>query len=152
MTEKILTLHPEGKAGVNIEKAKYNVVKDAILTSLEGTELTFNGLAEAAGEKLMGKFDGSIMWYVTTVKLDLEARGIIERIPKSSPQVLRLPSHSRHTAEYLKERKPTHHIPIVFVDGKEEAVEKTREKVPGGIYTTSAELPVVLELFAKETA
>jgi hypothetical protein len=90
MTEKILTLHPEGKAGVNIEKAKYETVKNAILTSLKGTELTFTNLAEAAQEQLMGNFDGSIMWYVTTVKLDLEARGLIERVPRTSPQVLRL--------------------------------------------------------------
>ena len=37
-------------------------------------------------------FDGSISWYVTTVKLDLEAKGMIERIPKVSPQQLRLKS------------------------------------------------------------
>ena len=36
------------------------------------------------------KFDGSISWYVTTIKLDLEARGIIERIPKKRPQTLKL--------------------------------------------------------------
>ena len=41
-------------------------------------------------EELEGSFDGSITWYVTTVKLDLEARGLIERIPRSSPQRLRL--------------------------------------------------------------
>ena len=29
-------------------------------------------------------------WYLTTVKLDLEARNIIERIPNKSPQQLRL--------------------------------------------------------------
>jgi hypothetical protein len=28
----------------------------------------------------------SVMWYVTTVALDLEARGEIERVPGSKPQ------------------------------------------------------------------
>ncbi len=32
---------------------------------------------------------GSIGWYTTTVKLDLEARGLIERIEGSKPQRLR---------------------------------------------------------------
>jgi hypothetical protein len=39
---------------------------------------------------LMGKLEGSISWYATMVKLDLEARGEIERIPGSSPQRIRL--------------------------------------------------------------
>ena len=89
--EKIRTLHPQGKSGVNISKAKYETVKQAIVDALrrEGT-LTFTDLTTAVGEKLNGRFDGSIGWYVTTVKLDLEARDIIERVPKSSPQQLHL--------------------------------------------------------------
>lgn len=39
---------------------------------------------------LKDRFDGSIPWYVTTVKLDLEASGVIARLPKTSPQWLRL--------------------------------------------------------------
>jgi len=39
---------------------------------------------------LQSSFDGSISWYVTTVKLDAEARGLIQRVPKSRPQRLRL--------------------------------------------------------------
>ena len=31
MTDKIMTLHPEGKQGVNIDKAKYDVIKAAII-------------------------------------------------------------------------------------------------------------------------
>ena len=30
------------------------------------------------------------MWYVTTVKLDLEARGQLKRVPKSRPQRVKL--------------------------------------------------------------
>ena len=56
--------------------------------------LTFSDMGDLAVEELEGKFDGSIMWYYTTVKLDLEARGLIERIPKTSPHQLRLKSVS----------------------------------------------------------
>ena len=31
----------------------------------------------------------SVGWYATTVKLDLEARGLIERVPDARPQRLR---------------------------------------------------------------
>jgi hypothetical protein len=52
--------------------------------------MTFTELERTVSGQLAGNFDGSIAWYVTTVKLDLEARHIIERVPNSSPQQLRL--------------------------------------------------------------
>lgn len=92
MEEKIMTLHPEeGKVGVNLNKGKYDQIKEAILqTAGVHGEITFQDLTTSIEELLVGKFDGSIPWYVTTIKLDLEARGIIERIPGASPQRLRL--------------------------------------------------------------
>ena len=91
MAEKILTLHPEGKSGVNISKQKYDTVRASILDAVHAHgETTFKDLTENVRRKLEGKFDGSIPWYVTSVKLDLEARGLIERVPNSSPQRLRL--------------------------------------------------------------
>ena len=86
-----MTLHPAGKAGVNIDKRKYETVRAVIRQALQahGT-LTFTELVEEAGRKLEGSFAGSISWYVTTVKLDLEARGEIARVPKSRPQRLEL--------------------------------------------------------------
>ena len=90
MSEKILTLHPQGKSGVNISKAKYDVVKTEIIDALQDNELTFTELSNQIENKLNGKFEGSIGWYVVCVKLDLEARGIVERIPKTRPEKLRL--------------------------------------------------------------
>lgn len=89
---KIMTLHPEeGKQGVNIDRDKYDLMREEIVAALKAEpEQTFSGLNQVVGERLDGRFDGSIGWYYTTVKLDLEARGIIERIPNSSPQRLRL--------------------------------------------------------------
>ena len=91
MEEKILTLHPDGKQGVNINKEKYETIRQAILSILgDQRETLFKDLAAEVERKLESDFDGSISWYVTTVKLDLEARGLITRVQKSSPQRLRL--------------------------------------------------------------
>ena len=81
MEEKILTLHPQGKKGVNISKAKYETMRKTILELLRKTRLTHDELAAAVNKKLNGKFDGSIPWYMEGTKLDLEARGVIERVP-----------------------------------------------------------------------
>jgi hypothetical protein len=92
MADTILTLHPQGKQGVRISKEKYEVVRDAILNALRTNgELTFSDLTLAVQEQLRGHFDGSISWYVTTVKLDLEARGQLKRVPESRPQRVKLP-------------------------------------------------------------
>lgn len=92
MEEKILALHPDkNKQPVRIAKAKYETIRAAIISALRAhAGMTFTELAKAVQDRLAGRFEGSIMWYVTTVKLDLEARNLIQRVPKSSPQRLRL--------------------------------------------------------------
>lgn len=93
--ERIMTLHPQGKVGVNIDREKYDIIASAIRGSLKrGKELTFTELMNAVGTKLENKFDGSIAWYVTTVNLDLEARGIVERLDEKKPHRLRLTKKS----------------------------------------------------------
>ncbi len=89
--EKILTLHPDGKKGTNISLAKYNVIKDAMLQMIQQTgEITYQDLSDQLEKDLQPTFDGKVIWYVVTVKLDLEAREIIERIPKTSPHQVRM--------------------------------------------------------------
>jgi hypothetical protein len=91
MGDKIMTLHPEGKQGVNIDQKKYDLIKSAILASVkERGEIPFKDLPSAVEANLPELFDGSIGWYTTTVKLDLEARGVIERVPNRSPQLVRI--------------------------------------------------------------
>lgn len=91
MGERIMTLHPQGKQGVNIDRQKYEVVKTAIVDSIqERGIMPFADLAAAVETRLPRDFDGSVGWYTTSVKLDLEARGLIERVPARSPQQLRL--------------------------------------------------------------
>ncbi len=89
--DRILTMHPSGKQGVNILHSRYAFVKDYILTTIKKEEqITFSDLGDKAVEEISSQFDGKVLWYITTVKLDLEARNLIERIPKTSPQMLRL--------------------------------------------------------------
>jgi hypothetical protein len=88
--QKILTKHPNGKKGVSISKEKYDIIKTEIIESLEKKELTYTMITKSVEKKLDNNFEGSIGWYVESVKLDLEARNIIERIPKTKPQLYRL--------------------------------------------------------------
>lgn len=90
--DRILALNPNPyKKGVRISRAKYDVVKDAMIDVLrEHGEITLDDLTARMSERLAGKLDGSPGWYATTVKLDLEARGIIQRVEGGSPQRLRL--------------------------------------------------------------
>lgn len=91
MRDMIRTLHPEKKQGVNISKEKYEIIRKAILSTLKKQkEMTFMNLSRAVEKEVNGNFDGSVTWYVTTVKLDLEARGAIKRVPNSRPQLVKL--------------------------------------------------------------
>jgi SOS response regulatory protein OraA/RecX len=87
--EKILTKHPLGKSGRNIGKEKYQTLKSAILSALQNRELTHTELFNQLKKRLTSKFAGNVSWYGETVKLDLEARKIIERT-SSKPQKYRL--------------------------------------------------------------
>ncbi len=87
--EMILTRHPRGKGGRNIGKQKYQAMRGAMLSALKGKELTHDELFRQLAKDLKGKFSGNVSWYGETVKLDLEARKLIERTA-SKPQKYRL--------------------------------------------------------------
>jgi hypothetical protein len=87
--EKILTKHPQGKTGRNVSLKTYQTLKTAILATLKNKELTQTELFNGLHQKLEGKFTGSIDWYGETVKLDLEARGLIKRT-NDKPQKYKL--------------------------------------------------------------
>ena len=76
----IQTLHPlPGETNKRIFLEKYNVIKKNMLTILSNTELTHTEFMEQLYENVKDFFDGGVEWYGETVKLDLEARKIIER-------------------------------------------------------------------------
>lgn len=90
--EFIITAHPEPKKpGARVEKSKYDLIRNAIVEKLRTHKrLTFEKLGNMLEEQLLKKFDGSVMWYYTTVKLDMEARGEIRRVPNTEPQLLEM--------------------------------------------------------------
>ncbi|MFK7921230.1 MAG: hypothetical protein AB8H47_04700 [Bacteroidia bacterium] len=93
MEDRILTLHPEGKAGVNISRDKYEQMRSAIVDIVkEKDTIGFSEMGDLLTSRLKDNFNGSIMWYYTTVKLDLEARGEIERFKQKGKQMIRLTS------------------------------------------------------------
>jgi hypothetical protein len=88
-SEKVLTKHPLGKSGRSIDRNKYETLKKAILLALRKNELTHTELFDSLNKSLKSKFSGNISWYGETVKLDLEARKMIERT-SSKPQKYRI--------------------------------------------------------------
>jgi CheY-like chemotaxis protein len=56
----------------------------------------------------------------------------------------RVPSQGREVAQSLRSSKATRHIPIVFVDGEPEKVEKTRQFIPDATFTTWARIKTAL--------
>jgi len=90
--ELFLTVQPElTKEVLRLDKAKYKAVQEAIFHILrEYGPMTFTQLGAFVEEELAAVFTGSILWYYTTVKLDMEARGEIRRVPNSSPPVIEL--------------------------------------------------------------
>ncbi len=91
MEERIMTRHPQGKSGVNISRRKYETMRDAIVDALAASgPMTHTDLVKDVEARLAGEFEGSVKWYLETVKLDLEAGGVVERVPGTRPQRLRL--------------------------------------------------------------
>ncbi|ALC90457.1 hypothetical protein AM500_12170 [Bacillus sp. FJAT-18017] len=88
----IQLLNPDPlKKGAVVDEQKYKIVKEAILSIVEeqGT-IGFKDLMSEVVGRLKESIDGSPSWYCTAVKLDLESRGILERIEGKGPQQIRL--------------------------------------------------------------
>ena len=93
--EKIQLLHPDPeKEAPRINTWKYELVKTTILNVVPNDEggsafkTLFDQVAEQLSPEELENL-GSVGWYTTTVKLDLETRGFIERVPGSKQQRLR---------------------------------------------------------------
>lgn len=98
MEERVVTLHPGGsRHDVRVEAEAYDAVQDAILTAITARgSLSFAELLLEVQDRVEIPLPRPILWIVTTVKLDMEARGLIERIPGTKLQLLRLaqPAHT----------------------------------------------------------
>ena len=88
--ERIQTLHPiPGKTNKKISLEKYTFIREHLLSILSATDLTHTDLMEALYARVKDSFEGGVQWYGETVKLDLEARKLIERT-KGRPEKYRL--------------------------------------------------------------
>ena len=83
-----------GKQPTRILKWKYDLTREAVLNVVSRSEdgVEFRGLrdlvAAVLSKEQLSKL-GSVSWYTHTVKLDMEVKGEIERVPGSVPQRLR---------------------------------------------------------------
>lgn len=108
-SERIDALNPRrGAAGVRIEREKYEAVRTAIVQAVprDAVGIAFARLAAAVAARVPRTLfkDASIRWYTTTVKLDLEARGVLERTPGLRPQHVRRVSAARSSGRKAKRR------------------------------------------------
>ncbi len=92
MAGRIALRHPQkGKKGVSIDRTTDAAVRGALIDVLQRRgEMTFENLLAALRRRLRGKICGSVDWYATWVKLDLESRKVVEHVPGAQPQRLRL--------------------------------------------------------------
>ena len=98
-----------GKKPTRIHKWKYDLLRGIILDildgSVDGVEFrSLSGLIEARLSAEQRASLGSVGWYTTTVKLDMEAQCYIERIPNASPQRLRLVERSYQPSANVESR------------------------------------------------
>ena len=88
--EQIQTLHPDArKKNKRISLSKYTIIRENVLKILALKELTHTELMEKLYSEVKDDFEGGVQWYGETVKLDLEARHMIERT-SSKPEKYRL--------------------------------------------------------------
>ena len=86
-----------GKKPTRIAKWKYDLIRTAILAVVPSDDqgVEFRVLPKLVEGQISAddlKRLGSVSWYTTTVKLDMEGKGVIERVPASNPQRLRIVS------------------------------------------------------------
>ncbi|MEM1032461.1 MAG: hypothetical protein AAF928_21950 [Myxococcota bacterium] len=85
---------PNADGATNIPTWKFDAVRKAILAAVTeaGTEgLPFKSFSDEVAARLTEEERaglGSVGWHATTVKLELEVRGELRRLPGASPQRL----------------------------------------------------------------
>ena len=97
MTEERITCRTPtpGKKPTRIHKWKYDLLRCIILDILVGSAdgIEFRSLPSIIDAHLSPEQRanlGSVSWYTTSVKLDMEVKGDIVRVPGAKPQRLRL--------------------------------------------------------------
>lgn len=89
--ERVTVLNPNTGGSSTIRKDMYEPVRDAIVAALtELDEVPFSDLNDHVEARTPAELwkDNSLGWYTVSVKLDLEARGVL--VKEGKPQRLRL--------------------------------------------------------------
>ena len=88
----IKLINPDpAKQGATIQVEKYDTIRAAILQALRAHgRLTYEQIARDVEQQLAGNFEGSIRWYVTAVKLDLEGKHVLERVKEKGREYVQL--------------------------------------------------------------
>jgi DNA-binding response OmpR family regulator len=87
-------------------------------------------------------------WYVDVESKDGAQAGKKILIRKPDAVIIylsRLPSHGCVTAKGVRSYKSGRNVPIIFVDGKREAIKRAKNNVPDGTFIRSKELKKILE-------
>ncbi len=93
MTERIPCRTPTGTSATNIPTWKFDACRIAILATLADGARPASEISPAVGDRLPPDdlaALGKLGWHVTAVRLEMEVRGEIERIPGATPLTLRL--------------------------------------------------------------
>lgn len=89
METKIQLKHPAGKKAVKMEKAKYDAIKEVLISQLKSNGAsTHTEILKAINDdfkKNKVRFNGSVGWHMEWVKLDLESRKVIKRTANKPP-------------------------------------------------------------------
>lgn len=96
-SETVSVLHPERGPGGRMDARKYDEMRAAILGAVPANRrgIALDRLPDAVRPFLSEQFGGanaSVPWYCVTVELDLEARGLLERVPERRPRRVRRPN------------------------------------------------------------
>ncbi len=87
----VTSLEQPAQRDVFLSREKYDIVYASIIEILRiHGPMTFTQLGHRVEERLQDGFDGSVLWYFTIVKLDMEACGEIQRVVHSKHQLLSL--------------------------------------------------------------
>lgn len=93
-SKKVIVTHPLTGVERKFDTSIYEPVKAAILKSLKGSKgKTFTELCDDVVDiikKKMPEYKKSIPWYTISIRLDLEAKGIVETFTEKGRKLNRL--------------------------------------------------------------
>jgi hypothetical protein len=93
-SKKVIVTHPQTRTERKFDTAIYDPFKSAIIKSLKGSKgKTFTELSNDVTSiirKKLPSFKRSIPWYTISIRLDLEARGIVETFSEKGKKLNRL--------------------------------------------------------------